>query len=387
MTHSRYGRPVWAEIDLAALQHNVRELRTFLGGKADILAVVKAEAYGHGPVEISRQLEREGIKTLAVASFDEAVVLREAGVSRDILVLGYTPAYLYLDLQHYKIEQSIISAEMLADFTRMAAQFGPLPVQGKIDSGMGRLGVRADEAVPFLTNLFETFGNSVQGIFTHFAVADRNAEDSRDQLRTYLKVLDPFYRKHPTLKRHAANSAGTISLRESWLDGVRPGLLLYGTSPIAGVAPPLDLRPVMRVKARVVQVKKIRAGESVGYGHRFHAERDSHIAIIPIGYGDGYPRALSERSYMLLHGKHAPVIGNMSMDFSIVDVTDIANVKAEDEAVVLGGDITAWSLADLIQSIPYEIFCGLGKRISRIYLPPPDATDEAQTPAAPAPKN
>ncbi|MGH8103021.1 MAG: alanine racemase [bacterium] len=386
MTHPKYGRPVWAEVDLGALQQNLFAIRAFLGGKSEIMAVVKAEAYGHGPVEVAQQLQNDGVQLFGVASLDEAIVLRENGITGEILILGYTPAVLYEDLRHFRIQQSIISEEMLAAFMEKAAALGPIPVHAKIDTGMGRLGVRAEDAPAFLSSLFESFGENVKGVFTHFAVADRNAEDSRHQLRRFHQVIAPFAQRFHSLLRHAANSAGTVTLRDSWLDCVRPGLLLYGVSPIANTAPPFPLRPVLRVKARIVQVKSIRSGESVGYGHRFRAERDSRVAILPIGYGDGYPRALSERAHVRIRGKHAPIIGNMSMDFSIVDITDIPGVKPEDEVLILGDSITAWSLAEPINSIPYEILCGLGKRIPRVCLPAPAEDPAKSTTAAPARK-
>ncbi len=366
-------RPVWAEISLNALRQNLRNIRKFLNGETEILAIVKAEAYGHGAVEIAKTLEAEGIRSFGVASLDEAIELRENGVRGEILTLGYTSPRAVREIYHYNLQQTLFSVEMLQEFQEelMALRRDGkiLQVQAKLDTGMGRLGVQAGEATTFLREILEISGAGVKGIFTHFPKADCDEEFTRQQVRTFQTLVAPFLGKNrSTIALHMANSAATLRWKETWADQVRLGILLYGINPIPNLNYSLPLAPVMSVKARVIQVKELKKGEGCGYGHRFQASAPTKIAIIPIGYADGYSRAFSGKGWMRLLGQKAPVLGNVSMDFTAVDVTTIPGVKVGDEVTILGEGVDAWELAHWANSIPYEVLCALGKRIPRLFV-------------------
>jgi len=368
-------RPVWAEISQNALRQNLQTIRKFLNGKTEILAIVKAEAYGHGAVKVAETLEAEGIRSFGVASLDEAIELRENGVKGDILILGYTSAHAAKELSHYRLQQTLFSTEMLKEFQEglkaLRKEGKTLQVQAKLDTGMGRLGVKTDDAHPFLQELFESFGADVKGIFTHFPKADCDEEFTRLQMRTFQALVAPFLvNNRSSITLHMANSAAALRWKESWADQVRLGILLYGVNPIPNPELSLPLTPVMSVKARVIQVKELKKGEGCGYGHRFQASAPTKIAIVPIGYADGYSRAFSGKGWMRIRGKKAPILGNVSMDFTAVDVTTIPGVKAGEEVTILGEGVDAWELASWANSIPYEILCALGKRIPRLFVSP-----------------
>lgn len=373
----KLGRPSWAEIDLDALAHNLRVIRNRVGFKVQVLAAVKANAYGHGAVECARRLESEGVDWFGVALPEEGIELRKAGIGRPILCLGgfwsgqeaaclrehLTPVVYGFDMIE-SLDRAAFDAKTTAD------------VHVKIDTGMGRLGVRESELPRFITRLKSFQNIRVDGLMTHLAAADDDAHEefTKHQLEKFEEAVRVF-REHgfsPTFI-HAANSAGTFAHARAEENMVRPGGTLYGfvrdVLPSSVDTPPL--RPVMSLHSRVMLLKQVSKGEKLGYGCTFETKRDSLIATIPIGYDDGYRRALSNRGRVIVRGQFAPIVGRVSMDLTLIDVTDVSGVALNDQATLLGsqGDlmITAEELGELAGTISYEITCGISNRVPRLF--------------------
>lgn len=363
------GRPTWAEVDLDALASNFRVVRRHVSAGVKVLAVVKADAYGHGAAECARRLEAEGADWFGVASPEEGVELRRAGVARPVLTFGgfwegqadacigerLTPAVYRLDM-----------AAALDEAARAAGVVADLHV--KIDTGMGRLGVGHEAAAEFAAKLAGLKNVRLDGLLTHFAVADEPERlcFTDDQVKRFRAAVEAFRAHgHRPAHEHMANSAATFAHPQTWGNMVRPGGVLYGlwrdVLP-AGSADP-GLRPVMSVRSRVTLLKRVRAGETLGYGCTFEASRDTLVATLPVGYHDGYARALSNRGRVVVRGSDAPVAGRVSMDLTLVDVTDVAGVQVGDVVTLLGTDgdfaVAAEDLARTAGTISYEITCGV----------------------------
>jgi alanine racemase len=371
------GRPTWAEIDLDALANNYRVIRNQVGDDVKILAAVKANAYGHGAVECARRLEREGADWFGVALPEEGIELRSAAVTKPILCLGgFWPGQEGALLRE-RLTPVVYRLDMIGLLNRSARDAGlTADVHVKIDTGMGRLGVRADQLTDFCAELRRFQNIRVAGLMTHLAVADDDAKKdfTEGQLRKFDEAVAVF-RQHgfsPVLI-HAANSAATFARPRSGENMVRPGGTLYGfvgdVLP-ASVAKP-RLRPVMSVHSRIILLKTVPRGEKLGYGATFETQRDSVIATLPIGYDDGYRRALSNKGRAIVRGQFVPVVGRVSMDLTLIDVTDVADAALEDEVVLLGGsgglNIVAEDLGAAIGTISYEVTCGISNRVPRIY--------------------
>src|SRR5216683_1244429 len=351
-------RPTWAEIDLDVLADNYRVIRNCVAPEVKVLAAVKADAYGHGAVECARRLEKEGVDWFGIALPEEGVELRKAGITRSILCLGgFWEGQEDICLQQ-NLTPVVYRLDMIESLDRAARSVGAIAdVHVKIDTGMGRLGVQFDEVPEFCVAL-KSFPNlRVDGLMTHFAAADdHDREDfTKEQLKQFQQAVSLFRERgfNPSLI-HAANSAATFAFPESWSNLVRPGGALYGfvrdVLPKDIAAPPL--RPVMSLHSRIMLLKKVGKGEKLGYGCTFETARDSVIATIPIGYDDGYRRALSNRGRVVVRGSFAPVVGRVSMDLTLVDVTDIPGVSINDRVTLIGGDgdvsITAEEIAKAI---------------------------------------
>jgi alanine racemase len=371
------GRPTWAEIDLDALAHNYRIIREHVGDEVNILAAVKANAYGHGAVECARRLESEGVDWFGVALPEEGIELREAGISKPILCLGgfwYGQEAVCLK---YRLTPVIDRLDESQVFDAAAREAGVTAnVHLKIDTGMGRLGVQAGKVARFCEELKRLTNLRVDGLLTHLAAADADSMKSftDHQIEKFEEAVS-VCRSHgfaPTYL-HAANSAATFAFPEALGNMVRPGGALYGF--VRDVFPASldrpELKPVMSLHSRIVLLKTVAKGEPLGYGCTFETQRESRIATIPIGYDDGYRRALSNRGRMLVRGQFAPVVGRVSMDMTLIDVTDIPAVTADDYVTLMGTDgeesITAEDLGGLVGSISYEITCGISNRVPRIY--------------------
>lgn len=367
----------WAEIDLSHLEHNYRALRGMLPRGCRFLGVVKANAYGHGAVPVAKKLVELGAEYLAVACLDEAVELRGAGIRAPILILGPTPAAFARELLEYGLTQTVQSGEEAVALSAAAEQAGKrLTVHIKADTGMSRLGFLCDEerldaSVEGIARACALPGLNPEGIFTHFANADGDEEYSMRQLTRFLETLDRLAEKNVKFEiRHCAASAAVLNYPCAHLDMVRPGIALYGHYPDPSCVD-LDgpgLLPVMTLKTRVAALRELPAGTCVSYGCTCTLERDSRVAVLPIGYADGLNRLLSGRCEMLVRGRRVPVLGRICMDMCMVDVTDVPDARAGDEVTVFGSELPLEEKADTVGTIQYEMLCGVSRRVPRVYV-------------------
>ena len=367
----------WAEIDLNALEHNYKALKALLDKDCKLLAPVKADAYGHGAVPVSRRLEALGCDVLAVACAAEARELRNGGITAPVLCLGNTlPEYAHL-LWKYDIQQAVGDIETARALSALAVEDGAvLSIHIKLDTGMSRLGffwsAEGDNAAVLeqLCELFTLPGLKVVGMLTHFSDADGSEEYTMAQFTRFLdarKALEE--RGHPITLCSCAASAAVINFPCTHLDMVRPGIALYGYYPDESLDGLVEdgLRPVMTVKSRIAAVRALPAGTCVSYGRTATLERDSKLAVIPMGYGDGLPRQLSNRTHFLIHGRPCPIVGRVCMDMCMVDVTDLPEVRPGDVATVYDGEL-ALRAAKLTGTIVYELLCDVAPRVPRVYL-------------------
>ncbi len=373
-----FRRPTWAEINLDALAANLHLVKSQVGPDVKVMAVVKANAYGHGAVECARRLERERANWFGVALPEEGIELRTAGITRPILCLGgFWEGQAELCLQH-KLVPVVYRLDMLEAIDRAAHDRGIVAdVHLKIDTGMGRLGVRFDELAGLAPQLRIFKNVRLDGLMTHFAAADEPSCETltHEQIQRFHNAVAAFRELgfDPTFV-HLANSAGIFAERESWGNMVRPGGVLYGLW--RDILDPThrdqDLRPVMSLYSRITLLKWVPEGETVGYGCTFEASRKTLVATIPIGYDDGYLRGLSNRSHVIVRGVFATVIGRISMDLTLVDVTNVPDVKLDDEVVLLGESagqsVTAEYLAKTAGTLSYEVTCGIGSRVPRVFV-------------------
>lgn len=366
-------RPTRAVVDLGALSRNFRLLAERVGGSRSIFPVVKADAYGHGAVAVARRLELDGAARFAVAMTEEGIALRRGGVAGEILLLSHSdPADLPL-FRAYGLTPSIYDlpqARSLAEAAGNRAE--PLAVHLKIDTGMGRLGVVPDDLPALVELLRRSPGLRIAGIFTNLSSADDPSSAATDrQMKTMKAALETLRGGLPSpLLVHVANSAALMTRPDSWLDAVRPGLALYGVLPSESLEE-IGLAPVLTLETRVLSVRSVEAGSPLGYGERFVTTRPSRIAVLPIGYHDGLRRAFSGCVSVLLRGGEAPIVGAVSMDLTLVDATE-TGAEPGDRVVCLGAEggrrVTAWELARAAGTIPYEILCGIGARVPRVYV-------------------
>lgn len=367
-------RPAWIEIDLSAITQNVRHVRQFVGDRVRVITVVKANGYGHGLVESARAALSGGASALGVALLDEALALRESGVDAPLLVLGCGLPEHAPDLVRHDVSQIVSDPDIAEALSREALrQNRPARVHVKVDTGMGRVGCPPEAAPGLIRQVAVLPGVSLEGVATHFPQSEPSGLPAVSaQLDRFLSLLPRLDAPAPC--RHAASSAVTLLCPPARLDAVRVGLMAYGIPPVDASCP-LDLRPALALKSRIVQVNAVPAGWPVSYGETFVTRRPSRIAILPIGYADGYPRRLSNTGQVLIHGRRCPVLGRVCMDQCVVDVTDLPRAAVGDEAVLIGeqrGDrITVWDLARDIDAAPHEIVAGLGPRLPRVY---PDET-------------
>ncbi|MCM1175150.1 MAG: serine racemase VanT catalytic subunit [Blautia sp.] len=365
----------WIEIDLRNLRHNAAVLQKAMPRDCGLMAVVKCEAYGHGGVLAAQELERAGVKAFAVAVVEEGIRLRENGIRGEILILGYTDVRRAADLARYDLMQSLIDYEYAEALSGQGTLAGmPVKTHVKIDTGMHRLGIPAG-AVSEVRAVFRMKGIKVCGIYTHLCCADsRKAEDiayTKGQIALFYHLMDALEKEGVSLpKKHIQSSYGLLNYPGLQCDYVRAGIALYGVHSAAGneTALHLDLRPVFSLKSRVALIRSLKKGDSAGYGRCFTAERDSRIAILPIGYGDGYPGDLScGRGRALIRRQLVPVVGRICMDQLIVDITDAADIAAGDVAVLIGAEgfleLSAPCVAGKAGRISNELLCRMGARL------------------------
>ncbi|MBU3198015.1 alanine racemase [Clostridium estertheticum] len=372
----KHLRPAWAEVDLDKLAHNMREIRRVTKSKK-IMAVVKADAYGHGAVDVAPVLLENGADSLAVAMLSEAMELRRSGIECPIMILGFTPPELIDNLLKYNIEQTVFSYEFAKQLSKMAQDENKTAkIHIALDTGMGRIGfLPSDESVQEVYKISLLPNVTIEGIFCHFSTAD---EKDKTYTNIQVKKFDEFYQKLKAKKvyintRHIANSAAIIDLPEIHYEAVRPGIIIYGYYPSDEVnKEKLDLLPAMTLKTNVVHIKTLPPGEYVGYGREYKTDKESVIATLPIGYADGYTRLLFQKAKVIIKGKFAPVIGKICMDQCMIDITNINGVKVGDEVILIGEDennkFNADIVGGLIGTISYEIVCMIGKRVPRVYI-------------------
>ena len=380
---------VRAEIDLKAIAHNVGELRRITHPDARMMAVVKANAYGHGAVEVARCALQNGAQRLGVARIDEAIQLREAGIKAPILIFGYTLPEMAPELLEYNLTQTVYTPAFARALSRTAVSLGgKIKIHLKVDTGMGRLGLLSQnfkphhsgeiintKAVDASVAIAGLKGLELEGIFTHFATADSaDKRYAEKQLDLFLNFLSRMRESglNPAV-RHAANSAALIDMPQSHLDMVRPGIAIYGLYPSPEVNKKrVSLRPAMALRARVIHIKKVPAGFNISYGITYKTKQATTIATVPVGYADGLNRLLSSRGQMLIHGKRAPIVGRVCMDFTMLDVGGIDNVRVGDEAVIFGpqgnDSLTVDEMASSLNTINYEIVSTITARVPRVYL-------------------
>ncbi len=369
-------RRTWAEIDLGALEHNYHTLRAMLPQGCKLLAPVKADAYGHGAGPVAKKLESLGVDYLAVACLDEGIELRKAGVETPILILGYTDPVWAGELMDYRLTQGVFDEEIAKALSQAAVKAGKiLTVHMKADTGMSRLGLLCDEGdldetVETVTRMHALPGLRWEGIFTHFSHADGSEEYTMLQFTRFLDLLGRLEERGVTFEiRHCAASAAVLNYPCTYLDMVRPGISFYGHYPdpsCEGLDGP-GLAPLMTLKTRVASVKTLPAGTAVSYGRTHTLDREARLAVLTIGYGDGLPRACSDRLRVWLGGGCATVVGRVCMDLCMVDVTDLPEVKPGDVAEIYGPHVPVEDAANLAGTIQYELLCNVNKRVPRLY--------------------
>ncbi len=372
----RAERPTWVEIDLSAIASNTRQLKALVGPHVRVLASLKADAYGHGALKVARTVLHNGASMLGVAAVSEATPLRDAGISAPILVFGYVPLWQMREAVRLNLTITLYSLEAAQALSRAAqALERTVSVHVKVDTGMGRLGVRAEDVkgvIALVEAIHALPGLALEGIFTHFAMADStNQEHARLQLARFSTILAALdeHGLRPQLV-HAANSAATLSLPEAHFDMVRPGIALYGLDPSPDVRLPEGFRPALSFKTQVAQVKVVPEGECISYGCTYTTERPTLIATLPVGYADGFRRAPSTWGSVLIHGQEAPIIGRVCMDQCMVDVSHIPQTRVGDEVVLIGrqGDatLTAEEVARRLGTINYEVVSAILARVPRV---------------------
>ena len=369
-----FYRQTQVTICLAALRKNVAAISKRHPG-TNICAVVKADAYGHGSVEVSRVLAQSGVHLLAVATVEEGVHLREAGITLPILVLGALVEEAVPTMVQYNLQATIFSSEQVMALGH-ALRGAELPVHLKIDTGMSRLGVLPRNLSELLTALNKYPNLRLDGVMTHLQNADlADTERNQMQLQRFQKCMAQIETAGFSPKmRHFSNSAASLSLKNAGQNLLRVGLVMYGLSPMNNHVP-TDLTPLMRWTTRPLQIKQVEAGERVSYGGLFVANRKTTLAVLPVGYADGYRRSFAGKAHVLIHEKRAPVVGAICMDMCVVDVTDLPPVSIRDEVVLMGSqgeeNISTYELAAWANTICYEITCGISDRVPRRYLGTP----------------
>ena len=371
-------RRTWAEIDLDAIEHNYRALRRHVGENVKFLGVVKADAYGHGALQVSRLLEELGADYLAVSSIDEAMELRLNGITKiPVLILGHTPKEQVANLIEYNITQAVTCRAKAIEYSEAAEKCGKsLKIHIKVDTGMSRLGYLCegehfDTAIDGIVDACRMPGLEAEGIFTHFAVSDEPGEENKEytlrQFKLFTDVIEGVEKKlgRSFAIRHCANTGAVACYPETYLDMVRPGLLLYGYGEFAKQ---LGLKPAMSLKTTVSTIKTYEAGTKISYGGIYTTDKKTRMGVVPYGYADGFFRALSNKCSLMTKEGAAPQRGKICMDMCMIDLTDKMGVDVGDEVEIFGPDNPIEELSAIAQTIPYELTCAVSKRVPRMYL-------------------
>ena len=369
-------RPVWAEVNLDNIINNINEIKKNINAE-EIIAVVKANAYGHGAIDVAPILVESGADKLAVATLSEALELREAGIKVPILILGYTDVSFAEMLINNDIEQTVYSLDYAKELSKKAEALGKIAkIHIAVDTGMGRIGFLPNKkSVEEVVEISKLINLKITGVFTHFSNADEEDKSyAHNQIEKFNSFINEIEKREVNLGvKHISNSASIIDIEDAHYNAIRPGIILYGYYPSDYInKDKLKLMPALLLKCQVIHVKELPKGEYIGYGRKFRTERDSVIATLPIGYADGYIRGLYGKAQVIINGKLAPVVGKICMDQCMVDVTDIGPVNVGDEVILLGEDNgiknNADDMAEILDTINYEILCMIGRRVPRIYI-------------------
>lgn len=369
---------VFAKIDLDAITYNLKSIEKKLSPETKIIAVVKADGYGHGAAVIAKEIEEsDRVFGFAVATAEEAFSLKRNGIRKPILILGYTFESDYEALIQKQLRFTVYSYDMAEAISKAAGKIGTdAYIHIKIDTGMSRIGYQAtEESADEIAEIAALPGIVTEGIFTHFARADEKDKSSaKEQLKIFLSMIDMLKERKVEIPfHHCSNSAGIAELKESHMDLVRAGIILYGLWPSEEIQrDSISLKPVMELKSKIVHIKTLEAGRCVSYGGTYQLKEKRKIATIPVGYADGYPRSLSGKGYVLIHGKKAPILGRICMDQFMVDITEIPDAKLLDPVTLLGFDegsfLSMEELGSLSGRFNYEFACDIGKRVPRIFF-------------------
>ncbi|MGG7144165.1 alanine racemase [Clostridium nigeriense] len=368
--------PIWAEINLNNLINNINEIK-IKSKESEIIGVVKANAYGHGAVEISKVLLNCGVKKLAVANIVEAIELRENDIFAPIMLLGISEDYSINALIKYNVEPTVSTLSFAEKLNEKAKELNKIVnIHIAIDSGMGRIGFRDNlKDIDDIVNISKLSNLNIESVFSHFSTADsKDKSYSQKQIDIYNSILNRLKDKGLTVnKKNLSNSAAIIDLPESCFNYIRPGIIQYGYYPSDEVNKyNINIKPVLTWKTRIVHIKEVEKNEFIGYGMTYKTTRKTIVATLPVGYADGYSRGLSNKGKVIIKGKLAPIIGNVCMDQFMVDVTDIEDLKTGDEAILLGSDgnvkFDAEDMAKILDTISYEVLCLIGRRAPRVYI-------------------
>lgn len=369
-------RPVWAEIDLDKAAYNMKNIKKLVKDK-EVIAVVKADCYGHGADDLAPVFLENGASRLAVAILTEGIELRKKNITAPIMILGYTPLELGEELINNDIEQTVYDLEYAKKLSNIAEKLGKkAKIHIALDTGMGRIGfIPNEESIEAVEKIASLNGIEIIGIFTHFSTADEYDKTyTNEQFKKIKNFISELEKRNINIPlKHVSNSGAIMDMPETYLDAVRAGIILYGYYPSNEVnKEKLDIKPILTLKTTVSHVKEVEEGTSISYGRTFITERKSKIATIPIGYADGYSRLLSGKAKVIINGKFAPVVGRICMDQCMIDVTDIGEVKVGDEVILLGEEgnlkFNADDFAEIMGTINYEITCMLKQRIPRVYI-------------------
>ncbi|GEA29113.1 alanine racemase [Clostridium diolis] len=370
-------RPVYAEIDLDAIAYNIKNIKKLVKDK-EVIAVVKADCYGHGALDVVPTLLENGASRLAVAVLTEGIELRNDNIKAPIMILGYTPSYLNEELIKYDLEQTVYDLDYAKELSKTALSLNKkAKIHIAIDTGMGRIGfLPTEKAIDAICKICSLEGLEVIGIFTHFSTSDeKDKEYTNEQFEKFTYLLKKLSNLNIEIPiKHVSNSGAIMDMPETYLDAVRAGIILYGYYPSPEVKKEnLSLKPALTLKATITRVQEMDAGMSISYGRTFKTERKSLIATIPIGYADGYSRLLAKNAKVIINGQFAPIVGRICMDQCMIDITDInGDIKVGDEVIILGEQnglrFNADNFAEIMGTINYEILCMLKYRIPRVYV-------------------
>jgi alanine racemase len=370
----QHCRPTWAEIDLNAIRHNFLQIKKLLHKQTKVLAAVKANAYGHGILEVSDMLVSSGVDYLGVGTTDEALYLRRNGFKIPVLILGTVLSDEVEAIIRNNITQTVGDLRLARYINRYCARTGKRgKVHIKIDTGMGRIGIWHKQAIQLIRQVARLESLEIEGIFSHFPSADEDEVLTRSQIADFSSVIEELEELDIKIRyRHMANSIAIVDYQDSHMNLVRPGLMIYGLNPKSGVFhEKIDLRPALSLRSRIVFIKNVPPGRKISYGGTYTTTRHTRIATIPIGYGDGFSRRLSNKGHVLIKGKKAPILGRVCMDQIMVDIGNIRSAKLGDEVVLIGrqgkNKITVEEIAGLCDTIPYEVACWFDNRVSRHY--------------------